>query len=410
MRETYDYNKDLLAALAEQDMDAAPLTGAEFDRVLALAQCALPAAAGRPQKQTHKSKGWKTMRKVLVAAAAAACVFLGGMNIASPAFAEDLPVVGGLFAWLNGHTNSTLASEQLDDYAAEVDLAAVAADGAEETLTLRQIWRDEEMMRLSVELTDADGSLAGYNAIAFYDGAFSDPHAGHGDLAFTANGLENFLHNQGGSGHFIRVDDATFAAELRYRFDPGFFAEYEKLVGTPMRLTFNDLRGCVLEKPVRTESGAICTASSAETPLPGSYTVTFDFPAVSTGGRRTAACTEVQNMLSVPELVATPAYTRIEVLAQHDSPFGGGHNSQQTGDTGELPCFVLTGSNGEVYCLERWEGGLVVDGDPASDTHYISYFDAIPEDVDTVTLGVYHSDERGGPLGEPEAEFTLKLK
>lgn len=408
MHERFD--KNLLSALADQPMDTAPLTEDEFDRVLALAQSAVHAEQGgavRPARR--KRRNFMTKQRLIGLAAAACVVLLGSVNIASPALAESIPVVGGLFAWLNGHTNGALASEQLDDYAAEVDLTAAPAGGAEETLTLRQIWRDEEWMRLSVELTDADGSLAAYNAIAFYGEPMQDPHAGHGDLAFTAEGRENFLQNHGGSGHFTRVDDTTFAAELRYRFDPGFSAEYEQLVGTPMRLVLNDLRGCVLEDPVRTETGALCTASGKETPLPGSYTVTFDFPAVSSEGRRTAACAEVQNRLSVPSLVATPAYTRIEVLAQHGSPFGGDHNGQAAGVFGELPCFVLTGPNGEEYRLERWEGGLVADGDPASDTLYTGYFDAIPEDVGTVTLAVYHSDEHGRPAGEPAATFTLKL-
>lgn len=401
MRETYNYNKDLLAALAEQELPAAPLTGVEFDRVFAGARRALPAT------QRNKSKkGWKAMRKVFVAAAAAACVFLGGVNIASPAFAEGLPVVGGLFAWLNGHTGGTLASEQLDDYADEVDLTAGTTANTTATLTLRQIWRGEEWMRLSVELTDADGSLAGYNAIAFYDEGMSGPHEGHGDLAFTLEGQEGFLDRQGGDIRFARVDETTFAAELRYRIGP----DCEVPAGTPMRLVLNDLRGCVMENPVHTESGVIYTASSDETPLPGSYTVEFDFPAVSSGGQRTAASTEVQNMLSVPKFTATPGYTYIEVLAQHDSPFGGDHNGQVTGVFGELPKFVLTGPNGEEYHCERWEGRLVDEYDSSSDTIYFGYWDAIPEYVDTVTLGVYHSDEHADPVGEPAAEFTLKLE
>lgn len=404
MREIYEYNKDLLAALAaleNEALPAAPLTGAELDRVFARARSALPAA-----RKTPKKKGRNPMRKVLVAAAAAACVFLGGVNIASPALAEGLPVVGGLFAWLNGHTGGTLASEQLDDYAAEVDLPAGTTADTAAAMTLRQIWRGDEWMRLSVELTDTDGSLAGYNAIAFYDEGMSGPHEGHGDLAFTLEGQEGFLDRQGGDIRFARVDETTFAAELRYRLGP----DCEVPAGTPMRLVLNDLRGCVLEKPVRTESGAISTASSAETPLPGSYTVEFDFPAVSAGGRRTAACAEVQNMLSVPKLTATPGYTYIEVLAQHDSPFGGDHNGQVTGVFGELPKFVLTGPNGEEYHCERWEGRLVDEYDSSSDTVYFGYWDAIPEDVDTVTLGVYHSDEHADPTGEPAAEFMLKLE
>ena len=401
MYDTYDYDKDLLAALAGQDLSTVPLTGAEFERVLALARSALPVA-----KRPPKKKGWKQMRKVFVAAAAAACVCLGSVNIASPAFAEGLPVVGGLFAWLNGHTGGTLASEQLDDYAAEVDLPAYTTADTAAALTLRQIWRGEEWMRLSVELTDIDGSLAGYNAIAFYDEGMSGPHEGHGDLAFTLEGQEGFLDQQGGDIRFARVDETTFAAELRYRLGP----DCEVPAGTPMRLALNDLRGCVLENQVHTEGGAIYTARSDETPLPGSYTVEFDFPAVSSGGQRTAASTEVQNMLSVLKLAATPGYTYIEVLAQHDSPFGGDHNGQVTGVFGELPKFVLTGPNGEEYHCERWEGRLVDEYDSSSDTIYFGYWDAIPEDIDTVTLAVYHSDENAGPTGDPVATFTLTLQ
>ena len=89
-----NFDADLLKTLNEQPMPAAPLTDDEFARVLDAACAKLPQA----KKTVKRRFPWGQ-----VAAAAAACVAvgLGSVNFAAPAVAEQLPVVGSLFSWLN---------------------------------------------------------------------------------------------------------------------------------------------------------------------------------------------------------------------------------------------------------------------------------------------------------------------
>lgn len=88
-----NFDADLLKTLNDQPMPAAPLTDDEFARVLDAACAKLPKA--KPAKHRFP---WGR-----IAAAAAAClaVGLGSVNFAAPAVAEQLPVVGSLFSWLN---------------------------------------------------------------------------------------------------------------------------------------------------------------------------------------------------------------------------------------------------------------------------------------------------------------------
>ena len=91
--------------------------------------------AGSVQHAGHRRFPWER-----VAAAAAAClaVGLGSINFAAPAVAEQLPVVGSLFSWLNRGGQDdyvSLQSEQLNKYAETVESTAETADSPY-TLTL----------------------------------------------------------------------------------------------------------------------------------------------------------------------------------------------------------------------------------------------------------------------------------
>lgn len=107
-----NFDADLLKTLNEQPMPAAPLTDDEFARVLDAACAKLPQA----KKTVKRRFPWGG-----VAAAAAACmaVGLGNVNFAAPAVAEQLPVVGSLFSWLNPrragglHLAAQRAAEQI---------------------------------------------------------------------------------------------------------------------------------------------------------------------------------------------------------------------------------------------------------------------------------------------------------
>ena len=119
-----NFDVDLLKTLNDQPMPETPLSDDEFTRVL-------DAACGRlPQKKPagHRRFPWER-----VAAAAAAClaVGLGSVNFAAPAVAEQLPVVGSLFSWLNRGGQDdyvSLQSEQLNKYAETVESTAETAD------------------------------------------------------------------------------------------------------------------------------------------------------------------------------------------------------------------------------------------------------------------------------------------
>ena len=112
------YDPSLLRELDALDLPAAPLEAGEADRVLALAGGRVHAANG-PAKRAPR-RVWRWVRGG--AAAAAACVpVLGSVNFVDPAFAESLPVVGNLFAWINRDADARLRSEQLNQYAGTVE-------------------------------------------------------------------------------------------------------------------------------------------------------------------------------------------------------------------------------------------------------------------------------------------------
>ena len=155
-----NFDVNLLKTLNDQPMPETPLTDDEFTRVL-------DAACGRlPQKKPagHRRFPWER-----VAAAAVAClaVGLGSINFAAPAVAEQLPVVGSLFSWLNRGGQDdyvSLQSEQLNKYAETVKSTAETADSPY-ILTLGQVFNDGDWLRISLMLTSEDDSLAGFNAI-----------------------------------------------------------------------------------------------------------------------------------------------------------------------------------------------------------------------------------------------------
>lgn len=400
------YNETFLRALDALPLQEvrAPLSGDEFDRILAQAQQALPqnrqpaAPPAPPRKGAFmlKTKHW------IQIAAAACLVLLGSVNLINPAFAESLPAVGGLFAWINSHTDTLLPSEQLDLYATEVNIIAEADADAAYTMTLRQIYCDDGWLRLAVELSDPNGSLRAYDTVWFGGEPLQDPHEGNGMLAVTLpSGDTEYLRNQG--SYFTRIDDHTFAGDLNY-FMYWYGEQAEQLAGQPARLVLNDLVARVRR------GAAFGTAPKA---LPGSYTMAFTFPALNREGQRTARDTVAQNGLTVEELTVTPAATHFRVQAAADSLYGGVWDSQAGGDTPALPEFVLQGPSGEIYRCTRYEG-FSLDGPDGQNPIRVfdGYFTAVPEDVSAVTLLVYNGrDYYDKPRSElePIAAFTLQL-
>ena len=228
-----NFDVDLLKTLNDHPMPETPLTDDEFTRVL-------DAACGRlPQKKPagHRRFPWER-----VAAAVVAClaVGLGSINFAAPAVAEQLPVVGSLFSWLNrgGQEDYTsLHSEQLNKYAETVEATAESAD-TPYTLTLGQVFNDGDWLRISLMLTAEDDSLAGFNAIGPREDAVEKALQNGGGQYGTLV-LDNGTELSGGVT-FGKRDDRTFVTGINYEL----FLAHDDLAGHTATLTLSDLMAC----------------------------------------------------------------------------------------------------------------------------------------------------------------------
>lgn len=390
------YDPSLLRELDALDLPAAPLEAGEADRVLALAGGRVHAANG-PAKRAPR-RVWRWVRGG--AAAAAACVLvLGSVNFVDPAFAESLPVVGNLFAWINRDADARLRSEQLNQYAGTVEQTAESAEGAY-TVTLGQIYRDEDWLRLSLLLTAADGSLDGFDTIRA-DAGGSMP-ADTRDASGTLVLQDGSTIMQEGSGWFTRQDDQTFVMGLNYPLFLDGARTPEQLTGQTVTLALHDLVACNTETVAETSNawggGSTRMEYHDETPLAGDYTLTFTMPAPSTEGVRSYTGPREQNGITLHSLTATPAATRFEIQVPS---YAGESCTTQT---------RLTAEDGTLLKPERGEGGHVDETDPASDYRMTYYYDAVPENSPSVTLTVYKVDYSAQPeTAEVVATFTVPL-
>ena len=385
------YDPSLLHELDRLDLPGVPLDEAEERKVLALARgCA---NAQRPRAVPLLRRVGRWGRNAAVAAAACA-VLLGGVNLASPALAESLPVVGNLFTWINRDADARLRSEQLNQYAGTVEQTAESAEGAY-TVTLGQIYRDEDWLRLSLLLTAADGSLDGFDTIrADADGSMpADTRDASGTLVLGDGGAIM----QEGQGWFTRQPDGSFVMGLNY---PLFLDEWtpEELTGQTVTLGLHGLVACNTEIVAQTthEWGGGLTQMEYhdETPLEGDYTLTFTMPAPSTEGVRSYTGPQEQNGVTLHSLTATPAAAKLDIQVPADGSIQ----------------LKLTTEDGTLLKQERGEGVYVDENDPTSDVRWTHYFDTVPEDCRTVTVTVYDVTDYDAPDGyEILAEFTVPL-
>ena len=385
------YDPSLLHELDRLDLPGVPLDEAEEKKVLALARG--HATAKRPRAVPLLRRVGRWGRNAAVAAAACA-VLLGGVNLASPALAESLPVVGNLFAWINRDADARLRSEQLNRYAGTVEQTAESAEGAY-TVTLGQIYRDEDWLRLSLLLTAADGSLDGFDTVrADADGSMpADTRDASGTLVLGGGGAIM----QEGQGWFTRQPDGSFVMGLNY---PLFLDEWtpEELTGQTVTLGLHGLVACNTEIVAQTthEWGGGLTRMEYhdETPLEGDYTLTFTMPAPSTEGVRSYTGPQEQNGVTLHSLTATPAAAKLDIQVPADGSIQ----------------LKLTTEDGTLLKQERGEGVYVDENDPASDVRWTHYFDTVPEDCRTVTVTVYDVTDYDAPDGyEILAEFTVPL-
>ena len=376
-----NFDADLLKTLNEQPMPAAPLTDDEFARVLDAACTKLPQA----KKTVKRRFPWGR-----VAAAAAACmaVGLGSVNFAAPAVAEQLPVVGSLFSWLNrgGQEDYTsLHSEQLNKYAETVEATAESA-GSPYTLTLGQVFNDGDWLRISLMLTAEDDSLAGFNAIGpsqdAVEKAVLDANTQYGTLVVE-------LLVAGASAYpraidFEKRDDHTFVTGINYEL----FLTHDDLAGHTATLTLSDLVACN-KSILETDGQSYWHYDYADqTPLPGTYTLTFTIPEVSDAGVRTMETPMEQNGITLQSVTATPAATKVLLSFPAEQHW--------------VNVRLFT-EDGTELGHERGEGGWWTAGawtaDPADFDHpeqctkaSYDYFAAVPENCHSLTVKVYDFD------------------
>ena len=384
-----NFDVDLLKTLNDQPLPETPLTDDEFTRVLDAACGQLPQA--KPARRRRFPWG-------RVAAAAAACVALGlgSVNFAAPAVAEQLPVVGSLFSWLNrgGQTDHTsLHSEQLNKYADTVEATAESAD-TPYTLTLGQIFNDGDWLRISLMLTSKDDSLAGFNAIEPSEDAVEKSirdGSGHFGTLVLDNGIE-----LSGGIDFEKRDDHTFVTGINYEL----FLNDTDLTGHTATLTLSDLVACN-KSIVETDGESYWHYDYADqTPLPGTYTLTFTIPEASDAGARNLAAPVEQDGVTLQSIKATPAATKVVLSFPAE---------QHWVDV------KLYTDDGTELGHERGEGGWWVNGEWASDPENsdevdqatkasLDYFAAVPENCSDLVVKVYDFD-----TGNELTTFTVAL-
>lgn len=387
------YDRTLLEELDRLDLPAAPVEASEQDRVLAAARGQVHAAQPGPRKTRRVRPLLRLVRSAAVAAAACAVV-LGSINVANPALAESLPLVGTLFSRINRDQDTRLRSEQLNQYARTVEQTAESATGLY-TVTLGQIYRDQDWMRLSLVLTATDDSLAGFDTIrADAGGSMPDNTADASGALILENGAAIL---EEGSGWFTRQDDHTFVMGLNY---PLFLHEEpdNPLSGQTATLHLYGLTACnveVLEEETRPWGGGYQhLAYHDETPLEGDYTLTFTIPEPGTEGVRRYTGPQEQNGITLHSLTATPAAAKLDI---------------QMPAAGNI-CPKLTAEDGTLLKPERGEGKHVDENDSSSDYRWTYYFDTVPENSRTVTVTVYNIVRYDAPDDcEVLAEFTVPL-
>lgn len=387
----HDYDPDLLRALDDLDLPGVPVEKGEWDRVLASARGQVN--ANRRDWKARRSRPLLRLVRSAAVAAAACVVVLGSVNLANPAFAESLPLVGTLFSCINREEDTRLRSEQLNQYAQTVEQTAESATSPY-TVTLGQVYRDEDWMRLSLVLTAQDDSLAGFDIIRA-DAGGSMP-LDTADASGALIGEQGMVITQEGQGWFSRQDDHTFVMGLNY---PMFLYETDgPMSGQSVTMHLHGLVACnveVLEE--KSKPWGISYQHWAyhdETPLEGDYTLTFTIPEPGTEGIRTFTGPEEQNGITLHSLTATPAAAKLDLQV----PAEGSIQPK------------LTTEDGTLLKLERGEGVHVDENDSNSDYRWTYYFDTVPEDCHNVTLTVYNIVDYDKPDGyEVLAEFTVPL-
>ncbi|EFB76385.1 DUF4179 domain-containing protein [Subdoligranulum variabile] len=364
----YD-DRDLMNCLNNLASDDEPLTKSEMD---ALSMAVLHRIR---EKSAHSGRRycrrkWPVWGKVLVSGVACA-VLLVGLNGFNPALAQDLPVLGDVFAYINHLTKAPLQSEQLTEYAQSVQLQAESSeqdapesDAQQDTLglpyavTLSQVYCDELYLRVGLVLTAEDDSLAGFETVTidppllWEDTTEAEANTLYGGVTLNGEPVTNDL-----LPCFRKQDARTFVCEMDYNLQ-NYTGDTQDMQAS---LTLSHLVG------VKTGDGVV--GSEVKTPLQGSYTLSFTVSADASLTRTGQIEGGEQNGVRLFSVKATPGETRTEYAVTGALP----------GDA--TPALRLFAVQGGTWTKLQPASGNVHEDDVQSCTVHTDYFDAVPEGV-----------------------------
>lgn len=367
-------DQNLLYRLNELTTEEEPLTAAEME---GLAQQVLRRAQTEQKStgRTRHSRKWPVWGRMLAGVAACA-VLLMGVNGINPAWAEELPVLGDVFAYINGLSKGHLRSEQLAEYAQQTQIQAdsdstqqaesdpedtVQQDGVPDQpfqLTLSQIYCDELYLRLGLALTAEDDTLADYEAITidppllWEDTSQEEANTLYGGVTLNGESVGGDL-----VPYFRKQDDHTFVCEMDYNLKD-YTGTLEDMQAS---LTLSNLVG------IKRTDGAV--GSEEKIPMEGDYSLSFVVSADGTLAREGRIEGGEQNHLCLFSVKATPGETQTQYSVNGPLP----NNA-----TPALRLFAV--QDGKVIKLEP-AGGSIEEDDETSRTVYTDYFDAVPEGV-----------------------------
>lgn len=360
---------NLLEKLATEDE---PLTEEEMD---SLTRQVLRRTQTKPAKRVRRKRRWPVWGKMLTGAAACA-VFLAGVNGVNPAWAEGLPVLGDVFAYINGLPKGHLQSEQLAEYAQPAQIQADSDSSRQDDaasgianqqdvlpeqscqLTLSQIYCDGLYLRLGLTLTAEDDTLADFEVVTidppllWEDTSPEEANTLYGGVTLNGEAVSGDL-----LPCFRRQDAHTFVCEMDYNLQD-YTGALEDMQAS---LTLSNLVG------VTGTDGAV--GAEEKTPLAGSYSLSFSVSADGTLTREGRIEGGEQNHLCLLSLKATPGETQTRYSVNGPLP----NNA-----TPALRLFAV--QDGKLVKLQPAVGSIE-KGDGQSNTVYTDYFDAVPEGV-----------------------------
>lgn len=386
MPETKDWMNDL----NEIEIQEPELTEAEMQR---LTRSVLQRTGQGTRQQGRRTA--KTARRHLpvwargLLSAAACVVLLAGVNSVQPAMAEEIPVLGDVFAYFNHLSKGYLQGDGLTQYAQPAQLQAESAPAAVPetepktmtaqqsaaetlpyTLTLRQVYCDELYLRVGLVLTASDDSLAGFDAVTidppvlYEDTSREEANTLYGGVTMNGEAIGGDL-----LPCFRKQDDRTFFCEMQYNLQNYTGGTQDIQVS----LTFSNLVG-------------VTENSEDKTPLEGSYNLNFTVSEDASLTRVGQIQGGEQNGIRLISLKATPGETCIAYTAE-SVPEGVALYPQ-----------MLTGDG---TSLEWVRGTPETDGET---TKY--YFDAVPEGVTSLTVRIIDKNSEEQTV---LAEWTVTL-